>query len=275
MTRKTIHSLAPSALAIAPNALQTVKQGRLKMNQRTMFCVVALLGLFTVGLISDAASAAVMIQRQRGLIADPLPEPNLTDMANQDWVLGISGSGPAYGNRMAGGDGSISQPTFLKRIARSVGGSSLKFSYDDGISPISSSGATVNGMADDLLSTVGSGFEVNIEGLGSPQTAYIWVSGFNADGQFTAFLGPDTVVFDESASLSYGGSTSKAPVLYTVSFTTANPGDILKIRYEVKSINGSNAHVLLSAIALSAIPEPASLALLGLGGLLMLPRRGR
>ena len=89
----------------------------------------------------------------------------------------------------------------------------------------------------------------------------LFVSGFYAVGEFTASLAGATPYVDDS--FSYDGGT-KPGRAYEIIAQADNPGDVLSFTYVATTIreNNSNGHVLIGAVAISAVPEPTSLALL-------------
>lgn len=110
---------------------------------------------------------------------------------------------------------------------------------------------------------------------------------FDAKGEF----GVGGVAFAEFFSELSGGGTSKAEILsggplplsdtfqtfmYTV---TAGPdvsgGVTLQFNAATGAVAGSFAQLTIDNVSVSPVPEPASLALLGLGGLCLATRRGR
>lgn len=228
-------------------------------------------GLTALILTMPMASAAVLIQRT----SEP-DSPNLTELANQDWAL--DNWSADYKHRMLEGDGSIGSPIAMEgALFAPSQGSTLRFSFSDGDSSASGGAsetlndATVRGFADNALGTVGSGFEFDITGSGLQQTAYVWVSGFNATGQFSVEL--EDVVHEFAFTDVY--ESTKVPILYTIEFTSSQTGNPLTVRYQmIENVsNNDNAHVLLSGSALHVIPEPSTLILTGLSLMALLGAR--
>ncbi len=80
-----------------------------------------------------------------------------------------------------------------------------------------------------------------------------------------------------ASSVNDAVGTDASNFVYTVNFTPDSVGDVFTLVFAgdgTTSQAGSFAqNVRLGGVAVSAVPEPASLALLGLGGLCLVSRR--
>lgn len=209
--------------------------------------------------------------------ASPGSSFNLTELGGADWGIWSAASGTPS-NSKSGGN-AISNVTFLgSGIARAVGPATASFSYTDGTSPTNFSGKPTNGVTDNTLRTTGHGVQFTVTNPTlSPMDVYVFVSGYEASSvNFTASLpGAASYVHTEA---SYGSDASKPSALYTLRFTpdaVDGVSNVLTVSYTFGTpmFAFGNGHVVLSAVAAEVVPEPASVALLGGLGLVMLRRR--
>ncbi len=245
---------------------------------RAKVSAVALLSAVSAcALFSTSASAAFIT----GTPITTVPAPaNLSELGELDWAYWSSGSASGVAsqaptNRMADTTALIGDVTAVG--GGSVRGSSTKTSisvaYSDGVSPTSSAGVTIAGAFNTGIGIQDRGVEVSVVLPDTQQyQVTLFVSGFYAVGEFTASLAGAIPYVDDS--FSYDGGT-KPGRAYEIIAQADNPGDVLSFTYVATTIreNNSNGHVLIGAVAISAVPEPTSLALLAPLGVLALRRR--
>ncbi len=223
--------------------------------------VYSALGLALVFLISTTASAAVL----QGSVNNTIDgNQNLTYLGDVDWAIwnkeGASATSGSPTNRKNGGSA-------ISDVA-AVGGGGVRglnaiaspanfdFTYLDGTSPTSQVDFLPRAIGNTQLNKVGAGVSFTIDGDPShPRIASIFVSGYQADGQLTASLNGATTYVDSSPS--YAGT--KVATLYEIMFQPDNASDVLTVEFVPTAVSNSNAHVELAAVAVQAIPEPATL----------------
>ncbi|MEX0775165.1 MAG: PEP-CTERM sorting domain-containing protein [Phycisphaeraceae bacterium] len=231
-----------------------------------------------LALMGSAAPAAMLTGTPT---TNPTMPADLTQIGATDWAYwhtpsssGVSSMPPT--NTKSGGPGMISAATPITGTV--VRGSStatgIRFAFTDGVSPTSSTDLAVSGVFNSTLDTVGRGVRVSVT---FPDTQLykisIWVSGFNSTGTFTAAL-PGAADY-QHAAFSYG-SGQKVARLFELEVQADQAGDALTLSHVMTTDAGGGAtssHVLIAGVAIEAIPEPASLLLLGGAGALLLVRR--
>ena len=238
-------------------------------------------GVLMLALSATDASAALLSVVPN---TSPPGSVNLTTAGTIDWTIytfndsGTVDLSGAPSNRRSGGSG-------ISNIATSggspTGGVTLRsvttlqdISYTNGTSPASGSGTDVRGIASNPLDTNNVGLTFTVTGdTATPRQLQVYLSGLNATGRFVATLNGATTY---SNDIVYTGT--KSNTLYTVNFQPDAPTDVLTITYTAVNQSASttdNSHVLISAIALSPVPEPTAAALLGLAAAGAILRRRR
>lgn len=195
---------------------------------------------------------------------------DLTSMGDLDWAYWdtTSTNFTGFTNRKSGGT-AIANPAAVGggNLRGSSTDTALDVGFTNGTSPISGNPNNLSGLFNSQLSTAGAGVSINITLPEAGKTYYItvWGSEYGTEddpGIFTASL---TGASDYTYSAFTGGiSTPKDVGLYNIAATPDNNNDVLSISYVLPpSIVGpGNSHVLFDAVAVSAIPEPATYALL-------------
>ncbi len=105
-----------------------------------------------------------------------------------------------------------------------------------------------------------------------------WLNvGPGSDGEITAmvFDGGTTDVLGSLAFIGNQSSGEGSNNWTRTSLTFTPTSSTIDLRFQETTANSTATDVQLDALTLTYIPEPASLALLGLGGLMMLSRRRR
>ena len=153
------------------------------------------------------------------------------------------------------------------------------FDFANGTSPGTGDNVQPTGIFNSVLGTTGvnssAGVQLSLTGFTGQSVIQLWTFAFQSTGLLEVFInGSDTVEFSQSISgaVPQGGKDAS---LVTLDFTPDSALDTVEIRYRLTStLDATNGHVGFQAVAISPIPEPASLALLALtGGLFGLRRR--
>jgi len=210
---------------------------------------------------------------------------DLTTLGPTDWAIwGLSSGTIVESNSKSGGSGIGS----LTSANPNRSGSSLTstmdvpttFDFTDGVSP--TSGTNVNGgvgmnrgnTINFEAPTPGPLFSFDVS-VGVPNnTLYVWLS-----GKKLAASGATLKVLDGAStiqSIGFGSSDTdvEAGFVYEIVYggDTTTSGTVT-IEIAAPNLRQNDGKLFVHAAALEVVPEPASLALLGLGGLLMLSRR--
>jgi hypothetical protein len=231
-----------------------------------------------------SAAAAVL---SGSYTSTPPSSANLTTAGPVDWAIWTQTATGAYGatataavpdNRKTGVTSIIGNATVVgaPTTVRGVGGTGVAYTYTDGTSPATLTNTTVGGVTSSGLDVTGNGVQVTV--VGDPtRTLFVnvYVGGFvTAANTFTASLAGATTFTDTSST--FPSATPKVAGLYTLAFRPDNIGDALTLRYTLtENTTGGNSHVLLQAVAVSTVPEPAAAGLLAVGGAVALLRRRR
>ena len=141
-------------------------------------------------------------------------------------------------------------------------------------------------LGEDIINTRGGELEITISGLSAGEFTFTGVfndsftknDGF-ATGSFFDILLTDangteaTVASDVEATNVEANSDAGPIASETFDFTSNGMNDVSILLSETTS--NTNGFIPLGGFTVTVIPEPASLSLLGLGGLMLLPRRRR
>jgi hypothetical protein len=150
------------------------------------------------------------------------------------------------------------------------------FNYTNGTTPDAPDGDTLasyrpSGVFNSQLGPSGinaqAGLQTTLSGFSTQSLISVWVFNFSAKGVFEVFIN-GTLNFTQEVEIPASNpSQGKAAYLFNLDFTPDSSGDEVNIRYRMtdRISTDDNAHVGFQAIAISPIPEPASLALLALG----------
>lgn len=111
----------------------------------------------------------------------------------------------------------------------------------------------------------GAGLQLSLTGFDTQSLIQIWTFGFHATGSFEVFLNGSSVPVFSQSVVSTSVSNGKEAYLFSLDFTPDSPTDVVDIHYFMTDQADGNAHVGFQTVAISPIPEPSSLALLGLG----------
>lgn len=145
------------------------------------------------------------------------------------------------------------------------------FDFTNGDPTISGTDIRPSGIFNSVLGasgvTAGAGIQTTLTGFTTQSLISVWVYNFSAKGTFDVFIN-GTLSYTETVAIPTANPTDgKAGYLFSLNFTPDSASDSVNIQYRMtdRLETDGNAHVGLQAIAISPIPEPASLALLALG----------
>lgn len=155
------------------------------------------------------------------------------------------------------------------------------FNYNNGTTPVNSAAGTDSrptGIFNTQLGSTGvgagptgdkgSGVQFSVTGFSAQSLVSVWLFNFAATGVVEVFLnGSTNLLYTQQVTNPPNPTDGKNAYLLTLNFTPDNATDELLIRYRMTATDdATNGHVGLQAVAISPIPEPASLALLALAG---------
>jgi hypothetical protein len=252
----------------------------MKMNKK-IFLVIALAGF---ALTVSTARASVVSGTHVDVAGTTGTNVNITAAGTLDW---------AYWDTSA--SSGISLPTNSKNggtaisDASTVGGGTGRgsssdteamFTFTDGTSLTSGtapgSGFGVSGIFNNQLGSINTGISLAITlPTTDMYTIYLWTAEHRATGQLTVSLNGATSYIAETTDTL--GPNPKTSYLYTLTAKADTIGDVLNIELLTTATDG-NAYStsVISGVAISAVPEPATIGMLGLGTLVaVLIRRTR
>lgn len=208
-----------------------------------------------------------------------------------DWAYWTRGSGTAAGPLNANNSSSTGTRTFSIAVlngtllrgptATDTGAPLSYFDYNNGESPTAPDSAIIttskptglfnsllgpNGVPNTSTGFEGAGIQTTLTGFTTQSLISVWVYNFSSQGTFEVYIN-NVLSYTEVVAIPTNPTGGKAAYLFSLNFTPDSAADSVNIRYRMTdrlSTDGS-AHVGMQAIAISPIPEPASLALLALG----------
>lgn len=170
----------------------------------------------------------------------------------------------------------IGAPIEANSVRSSTSGANTYFSYSNGGSPLSASDVQFGGVFNGQIGTNGinSGIQMSLTGFTAPTTIQLWVYAYEATAQLTALVN-DTASSFTATNVSDTAAT-KPTTLFTFTFTPDSASDVVKFRYIMSSVDDASVgNAGFVAVALTPIPEPSSVALLGAFSTLAVLRRRR
>ena len=156
------------------------------------------------------------------------------------------------------------------------------FDYSNGEFPVSANDFRPTGLFNSQLGSAGatakSGVQMNLTSFSGPTQIQVWTYGFQSTGLFEVFVnGATTSAYSQSVTVTSVSTpvAGKIGQLFTINFTPDNLFSSIDITYRMTASSNASSHVGFQAIAVSPIPEPAGLSLLGIAGVLGFIRRRR
>ena len=157
------------------------------------------------------------------------------------------------------------------------------FTFSDGTSPgnaadVISAGVTATrGGSNYSVPDPGPSFQFSVPVSNADSTLTVWFSGYKAvgDGAYNISVWDGTTQIGTTLSVA-GAPGSDSATAYAYQFVygggTTTSGTV-DFKFQMTGGNQDNATLTLNAAALTTIPEPATLSLVGLAGLTLLRRR--
>lgn len=230
-------------------------------------------GLLAIALTPAAASAALLTGSYTAIPSvdgDTSGFVNFADEGTVDWVLWNSTSPTAVPTQEKAGGTAISSATAVGvgTTLNDVGGTDLSFST---VSGATSGSQFSRALAAQPFNSSGQGVGLSIT-VPTLDTyhARIYVGGFRVTlATITATLsGATPLVATDTFDVGDGGKDAGVLNLTFTPDSLSGGDNVLNVSIVLTTDDpGSDSHVLMQGATLSIIPEPGSLALLGLGGL--------
>lgn len=253
----------------------------LDMNMRTKTLLTALAATTTVALAAGHADAAIVtaINVQAGTAGGVSVDTTGGTYAAWGYATGALVNG--FDNTKSG----TSAPTFTHNgLTSSNRDFGHRFTFGDGTDPTSGTTVVTDGAAASLPGGGGRTwsflFEDVVTTTESTLTLYIggWQSGavgVNIDATLTGGTADEAGTqqsYDITSDTTSGGINSG---VYTVTFSSATETDLLVEFATSNTSTKGSRNIGVSGYTLEVVPEPGSLALLGLSGLCLIKRRRR
>lgn len=236
----------------------------------------AFISVLSIGwLLAGSAMGATLSGSVAATSSSGALNANLTTTGTLDWAVWNNVNGSSVSS-FAPTNWKASDPLGLQSVgitpvpvsgqsaSNFVRGSSITtgttFSYGDGASPSSASGITSGLVFNADLNLANTGVQLQLAGDPSQLLQLdIWTGGYSATGNLTLTLPGATPI--TLTSQAYGSATPKDATLFTVFYQPDSISDLLTIDFTASSTS-TNGHVGIQAVSISAVPEPASSALL-------------
>lgn len=234
-----------------------------------------------LGLLSLAAGLSVFVPDAGAAlltgtpVASPTIPANLTSLGTTDWAYWNSTSSTGLSSRAPTNTASgvthiigSATPINASGVRGSGTASAITFTFTNGTTETT---LAVAGVFNASLDKVGNGVQTTVTLPDTqPYKVLVWVSGYNGTGTFTATL-PDTTNYQD-ASFSYEGGTKPAR-LYELQVQADHANDVLTLSHVLTTDDGDSSHVLIGGVAVSRVPEPASMLIVSGAACLLLARR--
>ena len=152
-----------------------------------------------------------------------------------------------------------------------------RYSFSDGTSPTSGTNASLAGLIfNSDIGTLAAGKGLQLSIAGDPALERIitlYLGGFGATGNLTLTLNGVALPVTDSSQV-FTSTNPKHIAIYTVRFQPDFAADTLTVQYTASAVTDTvNGHVGLQAVTVSAVPEPGTSILGGVGALLLCRRR--
>ncbi len=237
------------------------------------------------GVVASIVASQATAGTISGSISANTSDTNLTTQGVLDWA--------AWGNEQ---DGSLNNDNSLSPSSRKLGANLItgitaiqaspspsnmaqyfgplpRFSWTDGTPDVTGTNLALGVRTGN--GGTGLGFELTAPASLGTNTLQVYFVGFSSTIAVTATLSDGSATPDIDSTGPIGGSD--APLIYTVNYSADSIGQTLTLRFETTASTNPGSGVSIQAATLdgSAIPEPASLAMLAAGGMMMVIRRRR
>jgi hypothetical protein len=198
---------------------------------------------------------------------------SLTTQGSDDWVhWGLSS--PSSVNRKAAVTPQISALTLIgsgtipDRFTDSVS----TYSWIDG-TPTANVSNTTTGVYIQNFDGPGRGMQFTVPADAIARTLKVYLGEFSATGTLTATLSDASAAAFTNTMTGIADNTVQG--VYTLNYAANSPGQTLTVKWVETGALGAFDNMTMQAATLSSVPEPASIALLGLASAALLVRRRR
>ncbi len=227
-----------------------------------------------ISMLSLIQAATVVVTQVEAIGSGTEQEYNLTNLGSSDWQI-FTGDTVAPTDEMSGGSG-IGALTYDGGVGgtlltQTASGKSPGYTWTNGINTASQT----NGQEDTLATVsdelnIGQTFTLTVDATNTASELYFWVMGENVNLDITGTLSGTGTTNTLAAG---AGGNSPFFGLFKIDFTADTVSDTLTVDIErTGSQGGSNFRHGIQAAALTVIPEPSSLVLVGIalaGGMLV------
>lgn len=256
-----------------------------------ILCIAAFAG--SLSILPPAVAATLSLESVTKVGTVFLPPVDLTAEGTLDWAYWEETSTRltttvAPTNRKSGGSLISSVSAFNDGVGTdgvlrgsATGVTVGRYDFSDGTTQVSGTNYQLAGLLfNENLGdkSVGDGFTLQIQGdPESEQLVRLYLGGFGVAGKLQLTLAGVTTVVDTTQE--FAATSAKNLAIYTVRFQPDSINDLLTVTYTAAvpqtGIVNTSGHVGLEAVTVSAIPEPSSALLIGVGAIGFLGTRRR
>lgn len=242
--------------------------------------------LVVTGILGSAGSGQAAIVLSGTVDTNPAQNVNLTEVGSLNWAVwdyisGTSGSSISPSNfkdvGLAGWN-----PGYISEMSRVGSGATttirggnatvIDFSYTDGLAPTTPPNESIKMVFPSDLNLNGQGVSFGVTGDPSQLLQIsIWAGGLAGQGIMTASTWDgQEIVLESQLYTTAGGDGSKGATLFTFFYQAEFVADVLNFSYVYTAhpdpeISVGTAHVGITAVAVSVVPESSTLLLVSLG----------